>query len=95
VVQHLALLALAHRALGDDDQAAERLAAAISLAEPMGWCARSWLTEQGILDHDPRAAVCVQCGECEEKCPQRIPISAWMPVIHEVLGEGKPYVKSP
>ena len=59
-----------------------------------GWLEYAF-TEQGILDHDPRAAVCVQCGECEEKCPQRIPISAWMPVIHEVLGEGKPYVKSP
>jgi predicted aldo/keto reductase-like oxidoreductase len=59
-----------------------------------GWLEYAF-TEQGILDHDPRAAVCVQCGECEEKCPQRIPISAWMPVIHEVLGEGKPYVTSP
>jgi predicted aldo/keto reductase-like oxidoreductase len=59
-----------------------------------GWLAFAF-TEQGILDHDPRAAMCVQCGECEEKCPQRIPISAWMPVIHAVLGEGKPYVKSP
>jgi predicted aldo/keto reductase-like oxidoreductase len=59
-----------------------------------GWLEFAF-TEQGILDHDPRAAVCVQCGECEEKCPQRIPISAWMPVIHEVLGEGKPYVTSP
>jgi ferredoxin len=51
-------------------------------------------TEHGILDHDPRAALCVQCGECGKKCPQRIPISKWMPVIHEVLGEGKAYVRS-
>jgi hypothetical protein len=50
--------------------------------------------EQGILDRDVRAALCAQCGECEEKCPQGIPISQWMPVIHEVLGEGKPFVKN-
>ncbi len=49
--------------------------------------------EQGILDHDPRAAMCVQCGECEEKCPQHIPISEWMTVIHGVLGEGEPFVR--
>jgi predicted aldo/keto reductase-like oxidoreductase len=46
--------------------------------------------EQGIFDTDVRAAMCVQCGQCETKCPQRIPISEWMPVVHEVLGEGRP-----
>jgi predicted aldo/keto reductase-like oxidoreductase len=49
---------------------------------------------QNILDHDIRAVNCIQCGACEEKCPQSIPISQWMPKIHEVLGEGKPYVNS-
>jgi predicted aldo/keto reductase-like oxidoreductase len=39
-----------------------------------------------------RASACIQCRECEDKCPQNIPISEWMPEIHEVLGEGKPYV---
>lgn len=29
---------------------------------------------------------CIQCHECEEECPQNIPISDWMPYIHEVLG---------
>jgi predicted aldo/keto reductase-like oxidoreductase len=48
--------------------------------------------EQGIFDHDIRAAQCIQCGECETKCPQSIPISEWMPVIHRVLGENQPYV---
>jgi predicted aldo/keto reductase-like oxidoreductase len=38
-----------------------------------------------------QAAECVQCRECEEKCPQNIPISAWMPIVHQVLGEGIPY----
>jgi predicted aldo/keto reductase-like oxidoreductase len=56
----------------------------------------SWLRfayeEQGIFDHDVRAAQCIQCGECETKCPQGIPISEWMPVIHRALGENGPYV---
>ena len=36
-----------------------------------------------------RAEVCIQCLECEQLCPQQIPISEWMPHIHAVLGEGK------
>ncbi|MBC7250631.1 MAG: aldo/keto reductase [Anaerolineae bacterium] len=47
---------------------------------------------QGNLDHDIRAAQCIQCGECETKCPQAIPISEWMPVIHRALAENGPYV---
>ncbi|RLC67451.1 MAG: aldo/keto reductase [Chloroflexi bacterium] len=47
---------------------------------------------QGNFDHDIRAANCIQCGECEAKCPQGIPISKWMPVIHQALGENGPYV---
>jgi predicted aldo/keto reductase-like oxidoreductase len=39
-----------------------------------------------------QASACLECLECEEKCPQNIPISEWMPVVHEVLGDGKPYV---
>ncbi len=48
--------------------------------------AYTWIPE------DERASACVQCRECEELCPQGIPISEWMPIVHEVLGEGKPYV---
>ncbi|MCP4538776.1 MAG: aldo/keto reductase [Chloroflexi bacterium] len=58
-----------------------------------GWLEYAY-AEQGIYDHDMRAAMCVQCGECETKCPQSIPISEWMPVIHSVLGEGQPFVTS-
>lgn len=47
-----------------------------------------------FLSEEARASACIQCQECEEKCPQSIPISQWMPVVHEVLGEGKPYRKS-
>jgi predicted aldo/keto reductase-like oxidoreductase len=43
------------------------------------------------IPEEKRAVACIQCRECEEKCPQSIPISEWMPVVHEVLGEGKAY----
>jgi predicted aldo/keto reductase-like oxidoreductase len=46
------------------------------------------------MPEDQRAKNCTQCQECEEKCPQSIPISQWMPIVHEVLGEGKPYKTS-
>jgi len=39
-----------------------------------------------------RASECVQCRLCEELCPQGIEISAWMPEVDEVLGQGKEYV---
>jgi predicted aldo/keto reductase-like oxidoreductase len=38
-----------------------------------------------------QAAKCIQCGECEEKCPQTIPISEWLLTVHRVLGEGVSY----
>jgi predicted aldo/keto reductase-like oxidoreductase len=36
---------------------------------------------------DISAGACIQCGECEELCPQEIPISEWMPQVHALLGE--------
>lgn len=50
---------------------------------------------QHILDYDVRALNCIQCGECDGKCPQSIPISTWMPVVDEVLSGKKPWVKKP
>jgi uncharacterized protein len=47
------------------------------------------------MPENQRAVNCVQCGECDPKCPQQIPISQWMPVVHEVLGNGQAYRKSP
>jgi hypothetical protein len=38
-----------------------------------------------------RALACVQCRECEPKCPQSIRISQWMPFIDDVLGHGMSY----
>ena len=44
------------------------------------------------LKEEERANACIACLECEDKCPQSIPISDWMVHVHEVLGEGAPYV---
>lgn len=38
-----------------------------------------------------RASACKHCGECEKKCPQKLPISDLMTKVHSVLGEGKPF----
>ncbi len=38
-----------------------------------------------------RASACIQCRECEPKCPQSIQISEWMPMMHAILGEGQDY----
>ena len=48
-----------------------------------------WLAEK------ERASACLECLDCEEKCPQHIPISEWMPIIQRVLGEGQPYGEKP
>jgi predicted aldo/keto reductase-like oxidoreductase len=44
-----------------------------------------------LMTEAERAAACTRCGACEKLCPQGIPISGWMPKVHAVLGEGKPY----
>ncbi len=40
---------------------------------------------QIFLAEDSRAASCVVCGVCEELCPQKIPISEWMPKVSALL----------
>lgn len=40
-----------------------------------------------VISPDSRADLCQACGECEQKCPQRIPISEWMLRIHAELVE--------
>jgi predicted aldo/keto reductase-like oxidoreductase len=49
------------------------------------------MTYNNWVPEDERASLCIQCGECEEMCPQNIPISELMPQVHKVLGEGQPY----
>ena len=57
-----------------------------------GQLAASRANYKGILtSYKAQASECTQCRECEECCPQKIPISEWMPKVHAVLGEDKPY----
>jgi hypothetical protein len=47
--------------------------------------------QYGFVAEAARSTSCVQCRECEPKCPQSILISEWMPRVSEVLAEGRPY----
>ena len=38
-----------------------------------------------FLSEDQRSGSCIECHECEEKCPQKIPISEWMPKVTALL----------
>jgi predicted aldo/keto reductase-like oxidoreductase len=38
------------------------------------------------LKEEQRADKCTECGECEEVCPQEIPITQWLRKTHELLG---------
>ncbi len=38
-----------------------------------------------MMKEDQRADQCIQCGECEEKCPQQIPIMYTLPKVHAAL----------
>jgi predicted aldo/keto reductase-like oxidoreductase len=39
------------------------------------------------LDEKERANLCIECGECLEKCPQHIEIPDWLAKAHELLCE--------
>jgi predicted aldo/keto reductase-like oxidoreductase len=38
-------------------------------------------------DRDMSAGACIQCCECEERCPQQIAIHEWMPEVGALLGQ--------
>jgi uncharacterized protein len=38
------------------------------------------------MNPDQRADKCIDCGECEEACPQKIPIAKWLKKVHAELG---------
>jgi len=46
------------------------------------------------IPDDQKAAACIQCEECLTKCPQQIAISTWLPVVEEVMGLRREFVKS-
>jgi predicted aldo/keto reductase-like oxidoreductase len=41
---------------------------------------------QIFVPEPARASACVACHDCEDDCPQKIPISEWMPKVHALLG---------
>jgi predicted aldo/keto reductase-like oxidoreductase len=47
----------------------------------------TWFDEES--EKNRSAAACVECGECEPKCPQKIPIIEQLRETHAVLGEGR------
>jgi uncharacterized protein len=44
-----------------------------------------------FMNDADKAKHCEKCRQCEELCPQQIPISEWMERVNEVLELGKPY----
>jgi uncharacterized protein len=38
-----------------------------------------------FIDETARADACITCHDCEDNCPQRIPIAEWMPKVSELL----------
>jgi predicted aldo/keto reductase-like oxidoreductase len=43
------------------------------------------------ISEEERADKCVQCQQCEDLCPQHIPISEWMEKVDKVLAQGQSY----
>jgi predicted aldo/keto reductase-like oxidoreductase len=43
-----------------------------------------------FMTEKQRAHACQQCRKCEEKCPQKIPVSEWMPKVDAMMGEVRP-----
>lgn len=41
---------------------------------------------QIFVPETARASVCIACHDCEDQCPQKIPVSDWMPKVHALLG---------
>ena len=39
------------------------------------------------IPENQRADQCIECGKCEEACPQKIPIAEWLKKVHAELGK--------
>lgn len=47
--------------------------------------ATSKVLYEKFMEAASRANNCVQCGVCEEKCPQKIEIGEWLRKVHDSL----------
>ena len=43
---------------------------------------------QGYIKEEQDAGRCIQCGACEEQCPQHLPIRDWLETVHKAGTEG-------
>jgi predicted aldo/keto reductase-like oxidoreductase len=46
---------------------------------------RAQMVYSNFMNEDERANLCIECGECLEKCPQEIEIPDWLKKAHEML----------
>jgi ferredoxin len=57
--------------------------------DTMGDESRAQMFPTGLAE-DERADLCIDCGECLEKCPQMIEIPEWLAKAHDVLCQAEP-----
>ena len=50
------------------------------------WASQRYAWKKAEGESGLRASACVQCGECEPKCPQNIPIIEQLAETHAALG---------
>ena len=53
---------------------------AVTFKDPTGV-----MVYNAFMSPEQRASACTECGECEEKCPQHIPIREELKKVHAVL----------
>lgn len=46
---------------------------------------RAQMVYNNFMSEDERANLCIECGECLDKCPQEIEIPDWLKKAHEML----------
>ncbi len=51
---------------------------------------RAQMFYSAFMKEDERADLCIECGECLEKCPQMIEIPDWLAKAHEALCKEEP-----
>ena len=59
----------------------------LQLCAAVRQCCRRAFRYQVFLTEAQRAGACIDCGTCEELCPQKIAISDWMPKVEALLAD--------